>query len=211
MKYYKLLDTLNYGEVVKSEGRKQYTYRFGAEKWVRNGIMLFYQWPDDERYEKYSIITEKKAFELIDEQRKALNELLELAKTVAVKAHEGQLDKGGSPYINHPVAVAAALESTEHKIVALLHDVCEDSSVTTTELLTMGFTKRIVNSVSILTKRDNENYEDYLAKVKQDSNAWHVKIADIEHNMDIARIPDPSEKDSKRIEKYKKALEFLKS
>jgi hypothetical protein len=75
----------------------------------------------------------------------------------------------------------------------------------------MGFTYRIVNSIRILTKSKDISYEDYLKSVKKDSNAWHVKMADIKHNMDISRIPEPTAKDFARIEKYKKALAFLES
>ncbi len=211
MKYYKLTDELNLNEVVKDDNGKRYTYRFGAEEWVRSGIMVRYMWPDDSKFDQYIIISEEKALRLLDEQRSNLDKLLELAIEVATKAHKGQLDKGGNPYILHPQAVAAALDSTENKIVAYLHDVVEDTEITLEDLKEMGFTYRIVNSIRILTKSKDISYEDYLKSVKKDSNAWHVKMADIKHNMDISRIPEPTAKDFARIEKYKKALAFLES
>lgn len=209
MKYYKLTDKLNQNEVVKDDNGKRYTYRFGAEEWVRSGIMVRYMWPEDSMYDQYIVISEEKAMQLLDEQRKKLEELLELAIKVATEAHEGQFDKGGNPYILHPKAVADAVDSTENKIVAYLHDVCEDTDITLEDLLEMGFTYRIVNSIQILTKSEGISYDEYLKSVKKDSNAWHVKMADIKHNMDITRIPIPTEKDYARIEKYKKALAFL--
>ena len=211
MKYYKLTDKLNYNEVVKDDNGKRYTCRFGAEEWVRSGIMVRYMCPDDSKFDQYIVISEDKAMQLLDEQRNKLNRLLSLAIKVATEAHKGQLDKGGNPYILHPRAVAASLDNTENKIVAYLHDVIEDTDVTLDELEKLGFTYRIVNSVRILTKSKDISYDDYLKSVKKDSNAWHVKMADIKHNMDISRIPEPTAKDFSRIEKYKKALAFLES
>ena len=211
MKYYKLTDKLNLNEVVKDDNGKRYTYRFGAEEWIRSGIMVRYMWPEDSKFDQYIVISEEKALQLLDEQRSKYEQLLELAIEVATKAHEGQLDKGGNPYILHPQAVAASLDSTENKIVAYLHDVVEDTEITLEDLEKMGFTYRIVNSIRILTKSKDISYDDYLKSVKKDSNAWHVKMADIKHNMDISRIPEPTAKDLARIEKYKKALAFLES
>ncbi len=209
MMYYKLTDELNFGEVVRTVEGKGYTYRFGAEEWVRSAIMVRYTWPDDPLYGEYTDISEAEAMALLDAQRERLDSLLPLAVRVAQKAHAGQVDKGGKPYILHPTAVAEALDSTENKIVAYLHDVCEDSDVTFEELELMGFTPRIINSVRILTKRPDMSYDDYLALVRSDSNAWHVKVADIKHNMDISRIPSPTQKDFDRLEKYQRALKFL--
>ena len=75
----------------------------------------------------------------------------------------------------------------------------------------MGFTYRIVNSIRLLTKTDELTYEEYLRRLRMDSCARAVKMADLKHNMDITRIPNPSEKDYARIEKYKKSLAFLES
>lgn len=209
MKYYKLTDKLNYGEIVKRDNEYSYSYYFGAEKWVKSGIMLRYQWPDDDLFGEYTDVSESEANRLMDAQREKLNELYILAEKIATQAHEGQTDKGGEPYINHPVAVADSLESTEHKIVALLHDVLEDTEVTADDLRAYGFTERIIKSIRILTKNDSESYEEYLSYVKTDNMAWMVKRADLKHNMNIDRIPNPTEKDLERIEKYKKALTFL--
>jgi len=132
-----------------------------------------------------------------------------LAINLATEKHREQTDKGGNPYIHHLTAVANALDNTENKIVAYLHDICEDTDMTLDELRNMGFTERIVNSVDVITKRKGQSYDEYLKDVRKDSNAWHVKIADLKNNMDITRINDPEEEDFARIEKYKKALEFL--
>ena len=170
-----------------------------------------YRWADNDEYGQFEEISESEALMLLDSQRDKYNRLLELAIKVATEAHVGQVDKGGKPYINHPQAVAASLTNTEYKIVAYLHDVCEDTSITSDDLKDMGFTYRIVNSIRLLTKTDELTYEEYLRRLRMDSCARAVKIADLKHNMDITRIPDPSEKDYVRIEKYKKSLAFLES
>lgn len=210
--YYKLLDKLNYGEVVKKAAlNEEYQYSFGEEKWYRSSIMLFYRRPDNDEFGEYTEITEEEAERILDKQRKRYNILLELAIKVATEAHKGQKDKGGNPYIEHPKAVAARVDNLEHKIVAYLHDVVEDTEITLDDLAEMGFTNRIVNSVRLLTKTDKLTYEEYLKRLKADDSAQHVKIADLRHNMDLSRIPEPTEKDYKRIEKYKRSLEFLES
>lgn len=211
MTYYKLIDELNFGEIVKKDNGKCYTFCYGPDVWIRSAIMVRYDWPDDALYEQYMIISQKKAEELIEQQKEKLNRLLVLAIEVATNAHEGQYDKGGRSYINHPKAVADSLDSTEQKIVAYLHDVCEDTSISFDNLLEMGFTERIVNSIRLLTKADDVPYEEYIKSIKKDSNAWHVKMADLKHNMDLSRIINPTQKDCERVEKYKKALEFLEN
>ncbi len=212
MIYFRLLDQLNNDEIVKQESRNiEYQYSFGEEQWIRSSIMMMYRWADNDEYGQFEEVPETEALMLLDSQRNKYNQLLELAIKVATEAHAGQVDKGGKPYINHPQAVAASLTNTEYKIVAYLHDVCEDTSITFDDLKDMGFTYRIVNSIRLLTKTDELTYEEYLRRLRMDSCARAVKMADLKHNMDITRIPNPSEKDYARIEKYKKSLAFLES
>jgi (p)ppGpp synthase/HD superfamily hydrolase len=135
---------------------------------------------------------------------------IEKALEVARKAHEGQKDKAGADYILHPLSVAGMLELEQEKIVALLHDVVEDSDMTLSDLLEMGFEEEIVKAVGLLTK-DGTHYGEYLNRIKLNPLAREVKIADLRHNMDLSRIPDPTEKDLHRVEKYKNSLEFLQA
>ena len=212
MIYFRLLDQLNKDEIVKQESRNvEYQYSFGDEHWIQSSIMMMYRWADNDEYGQFEEIPEAEALMLLDSQRDKYYQLLELAIKVATEAHACQVDKGGKPYINHPQAVAASLTNTEYKIVAYLHDVCEDTSITFDDLKDMGFTYRIVNSIRLLTKTDELTYEEYLRRLRMDSCARAVKMADLKHNMDITRIPNPSEKDYARIEKYKKSLAFLES
>lgn len=135
--------------------------------------------------------------------------MLEKAIEVANIAHRGQTDKGGNPYILHPKAVAEGVNNIECKIVAYLHDVCEDSSITPEELLAKGFGHRIVHAVWLLTRTNGVSYNKYLKAIKANDIARVVKIADLKHNMDISRIPNPTKQDYKRIERYKRALHYL--
>ena len=92
----------------------------------------------------------------------------------------------------------------------MLHDVVEDTDVTVNDLKEAGFSDEVVSAVSTITKKAGEDYEEYLNRVKQNPIALRVKIADIEHNSDISRIPNPTEKDLNRLEKYKIRLRELR-
>ena len=135
---------------------------------------------------------------------------VELADAIALYAHQGQKDKGGNDYILHPRAVAAQMKTKEEKTVALLHDIVEDTFVTK-ETLENLFGKEISEAVSTMSHKPQETYEEYIKKVARNHLARRVKIADLNHNMDLSRLPYISEKDLKRVEKYKKAMEYLQS
>ncbi|MCM3132124.1 GTP pyrophosphokinase [Paenibacillus polysaccharolyticus] len=134
---------------------------------------------------------------------------IELAISVALKAHKGQLDKGGHPYILHPLAVMNRVASIEEKVVAVLHDVIEDSEVTIEELRELGFSEEILTAIQLLTRSTEDSYEEFIEKTIMNRTARNVKIADIQENMNISRIKNPMEEDYNRLEKYRKALERL--
>lgn len=138
-------------------------------------------------------------------ESKAINFALKIAR----KAHEGQKDKGGQPYINHPMAVADLVKSQTEKIVALLHDVCEDSDITIDDLRVAGFNDEVLEAVKAITKVDGESYEEYLDRVARNPVATTVKIADMTHNSDLSRIPYPGSKDFERVERYKANIQKL--
>ncbi|MEI6329021.1 MAG: GTP pyrophosphokinase [Pseudanabaena sp.] len=135
--------------------------------------------------------------------------LLELAIKIAEKAHAGQFDKAGKPYILHPLTVMAQMDDVEGKIVAILHDAIEDSDLTITALSEQGFPELITEAIAAITKLDGELYDDYLLRVMGNAIALKVKIADVRHNMDISRIANPTVKDFQRLEKYQKVLNQL--
>lgn len=134
--------------------------------------------------------------------------MLASAIKLCYEAHKNQVDKGGSPYYLHPIYVALNMESEEQKIVALLHDVIEDTEITIDDLRKKGFSEKIIEAVDAITKK-GESYEEYLKKVKDNELAKAVKIEDIKNNMDVSRLKEITEKDISRIEKYKKALAYL--
>lgn len=133
----------------------------------------------------------------------------ELALKIATEAHKGQVDKAGVPYINHPLTVASLVDTEEEKIVALLHDTIEDTSITEQDLIDYEFPNEIVEAVKLLTHNKNVPYMDYVAKIKDNELARKVKIADLTHNSDLSRLKEITDKDKKRYEKYQKALLYL--
>lgn len=127
---------------------------------------------------------------------------------LAAQIHDGQTDKGGTPYILHPLRVMLKMATDEERIVAVLHDVIEDSDgrVTLERLTSMGFSGEITEALDALTKRPGEAYGDYIQRLKAASAlARKVKLADLEDNMDLARIAEPSAQDRERVEKYRAA------
>lgn len=140
-----------------------------------------------------------------------MEKLLDLAITVATEAHSGQYDKGGKPYILHPIRVAESVRTTKQKIIAYLHDVCEDSSITFDDLLAAGFPEDIVDCVRTLTRKRGAGYFKYIEIIKQNEDTRCVKIADLKHNSDLSRIVNPTASDFARCEKYRKALAILEN
>ena len=138
--------------------------------------------------------------------------MLERAISIAVEAHSGQVDKGGHPYILHPLRVMMAVSSTEEKIVAVLHDVVEDSSWTFEALSEEGFSDEVVTALKSVTKTsESEDYDSFIERAKRNAIGKAVKIADLRDNMDITRITNLTEKDSLRLTKYQRALQRLES
>ncbi|MCR4672356.1 MAG: HD domain-containing protein [Lachnospiraceae bacterium] len=138
-------------------------------------------------------------------------QLLAAAELIASMAHRGQLDKGGVPYIEHPRAVAAMVETEEEKTVAMLHDVLEDTYLTEEDLRPV-FGDRITDAVLKLTHDESVPYMDYIKNLADDPIAVRVKIADLTHNMDEKRIPPGDDYTRARIENfYKPAYAFLRS
>lgn len=134
---------------------------------------------------------------------------LEKAIELAARAHAGQLDKAGLPYILHPLRVMLAVEGPEERMAAVLHDTVEDTDTTLDTLRSAGFSENVVRAVDALTKRDGETRLDAARRAVRDPIARAVKLADVADNMDLARITDPGEKDLARLEEYKAVRELL--
>ena len=137
---------------------------------------------------------------------------LERAIEIAQEAHKGVKDRGGHDYINHPIRVMHAMSNDQEKIVAILHDVVEDSDWTFERLKEEGFEDSVIESLRCVTKySEEEDYQEFIKRAATNKIATKVKMADIEDNLDLSRLGTLTEKDLTRIEKYKKALKHLKA
>ncbi|MBQ2113098.1 MAG: hypothetical protein II194_07760 [Bacteroidales bacterium] len=135
---------------------------------------------------------------------------LERAIQIATEAHKGQFDKAGREYIGHPIRVMEMGRTEDEKIVGVLHDVIEDTDWTFERLEAEGFSQEVINALRCVTKTsENENYDDFIDRVKKNPLAIAVKINDLTDNMDIRRLPYLSDKDVKRLKKYLKAYKRL--
>ena len=137
---------------------------------------------------------------------------LERAIEIAQEAHKGVKDKGGHDYIHHPIRVMHAMSNDQEKIVAILHDVVEDSDWTFERLKEEGFEDSVIESLRCVTKySEEEDYQEFIKRAATNKIATKIKMADIEDNLDLSRLGTLTEKDLIRIEKYKKALQYLKA
>lgn len=123
---------------------------------------------------------------------------------LATHAHEGQFDRGGKPYILHPLAVMHMLNSDDEELmcIAVGHDLLEDTSLTSTDLYEHGFSVRVVKGIQALTRYSFETYTMYKSKVFSNRDAMLVKLCDLRHNSDITRLNGVSEKNLARVAKY---------
>lgn len=142
---------------------------------------------------------------------------LEKAVEIAARAHAGQVDKAGAPYLLHPLRLMLAMSTTEERIVAVLHDVVEDSAVTLGDLRAEGFSETVVEAVAAVTKDGPEkamtweHYEAFVRRAAANPIGRRVKLADLRDNSDLSRIANPSEKDHARVAKYRRAIALLES
>lgn len=134
---------------------------------------------------------------------------MEQAIQIAVCAHHGQRDKAGQPYILHPLRVMLRMQTNVARIVAVLHDVVEDSDWTLERLRQAGFTPEMVGAVDALTKRPGELYQDAIQRAAENQVARRVKLADLADNLNVARLTTMTQNDAERMARYRQAWEFL--
>lgn len=135
--------------------------------------------------------------------------LLERAVFIAVEAHQGQKDRYGAPYILHPLRVMARVQSETEKIAAILHDVVEDTDWKFEDLKREGFTQEIIDALDCVTKREGEDYSDFVERSASNPVARRVKLADLEDNMDLRRFSTVATDDVARLNKYLTAWKRL--
>jgi (p)ppGpp synthase/HD superfamily hydrolase len=136
---------------------------------------------------------------------------LERAIAIAAEAHAGQVDKAGAPYVLHPLRVMLSLASNDERIVGVLHDVCEDCLEWTFDRLRKeGFPDHIIVALQSVTKREGEEYEDFVRRAAANPIGRSVKRADMMDNIDLSRISAPTEKDFERIMKYLRGIDLIR-
>ena len=131
--------------------------------------------------------------------------MLNTAIEIAVEAHSGSYDRGGNPYIMHPIAVMQLLGDCDEelKCIAMLHDVIEDNDHFSLQFMEKcGMSQRVLDALALLTRTDDQKYESYIEGILQNRDAMKVKRADLRHNSDINRLKGVRPKDLERIEKY---------
>lgn len=136
---------------------------------------------------------------------------IEEAIRIAVEAHRGQKDRGGAPYILHPLRMMFRVQTDAERMAAVLHDVVEDSAWTLDDLRARGFPDEVLRAVDGLTRREGETYEAFVERAAADPVARRVKIADLEDNMDVRRTGNVSPGDAERLNRYLRAWRRLTS
>lgn len=132
-----------------------------------------------------------------------------MAMKLCFQAHKDQVDKSGIPYVFHPIHLAEQMQDEDTTIVALLHDVVEDTPCTLEDLSAMGFGPQIIAAIRLMTHEEGVPYLDYVAKIKENPIAKAVKLADLQHNSDLTRLDHVNEKALERVRKYEKAMKLL--
>lgn len=131
------------------------------------------------------------------------------AMKLCFEAHKNQVDKSGMPYVFHPFHIAEQMPDEDTAIVALLHDVVEDTDYSIVDLEEMGFSKTVTDAISLMTHNENAPYLDYIQRIKRNPIARTVKLADLKHNSDLSRLNNITQYDIDRVEKYIKAISIL--
>lgn len=137
--------------------------------------------------------------------------MIKKAIRIATRAHDGQTDKAGKPYIEHPLRVMEKCGNETDKICAVLHDVIEDTDLTLEDLRAEGFSEEVLEVLDLVTKQPGEDYEAFIERICANPAACRVKLADLADNMDLSRLAQPTEEDFRRLEKYERAVERIRA
>ena len=136
-------------------------------------------------------------------------EMTKKALKLSFAAHKNQLDKGGMPYVYHPFHLAEQMQTEDTVIVALLHDVVEDTACTLQDIAHMGFSQTVVDALACMTHDPCVPYLQYIARLSENPVAKTVKLADLRHNSDLSRLDNVDEYALQRVQKYQSAIELL--
>ena len=137
--------------------------------------------------------------------------MTKIALKLCFEAHKDQIDKSGMPYVFHPFHLAEQMADENTTIVALLHDVIEDTEYTLDDLRKFGFAEDVLSAISLMTHADDVPYMEYVVKIKTNPIAKAVKLADLKHNSDMSRLDRITQIDEERAKKYMQAIELLEN
>ncbi len=138
-------------------------------------------------------------------------EMTKKALKLCFAAHKDQVDKSGLPYVFHPFHIAEQMHDENTTVVALLHDVIEDTEYTLADLKEMGFNQEVLDAVGLMTHSNGVPYMEYVAEIKRNEIAKTVKLADLKHNSDLSRLDNIDEDALNRVRKYEKAIKMLET
>jgi len=136
-------------------------------------------------------------------------EMTKRALSLCFEAHKDQKDKSGLPYVFHPFHLAEQMEDEETTVVALLHDVIEDTEYTIEDLQKVGFSQRVISAIALMTHDPQVPYMEYVRAIKSNPIARAVKLADLRHNSDMTRLDIITQRDEERAQKYLDAIVVL--
>ena len=136
-------------------------------------------------------------------------QLTKRALKLSFEAHKNQVDKTGAPYVFHPFHLAEQMTDEISTVCALLHDVIEDTEYTFEDIQKMGFPQEVIDVLKLLTHEKSVPYMEYVEKIKENSIAKQVKLADLKHNSDLTRMDVIDENALQRTKKYRQAIELL--
>lgn len=137
--------------------------------------------------------------------------LTKQALKLCFEAHRDQIDKSGMPYVLHPFHLAEQMDTEESTIVALLHDIVEDTDYTLQDLKALGFPSNVIDALALMTHDPKVPYMEYVKGISANPLATKVKLADLRHNSDLSRLDSVDEKALSRVKKYAAAIELLES
>ena len=135
--------------------------------------------------------------------------MTKLAMKLCFEAHKDQVDKSGIPYVFHPIHLAEQMKDEETTVVALLHDLLEDTEYSANDLRKLGFSESVIRAIQTMTHPEGMDYMEYVKRIKSDTIARQVKLADLQHNSDITRLDRVDAEALARAEKYRAAMAIL--
>jgi len=135
--------------------------------------------------------------------------LTKKAINLIYEKHSGQFDKAGLPYVLHPIHVAESMDDETSTLVALLHDIVEDTDITVKDLIDLQFPLEVVETLKYLTYEDGVDYYKYIQNIGTNEIATKVKLADLKHNSDLSRLDVVTQRDVERVKKYKRCIDYL--